>query len=118
MTYKSTIRYFSKKFKPGRHRPDPKKLEDVMTQSSLQSILKKSQELDALNQLLHAQLSAQLGLHCDVMNIDENTLTISVNDANWIHQLRFQELDILHAFRRRIGLQGLKQIKYKIKRFD
>lgn len=117
MTYKSTIRYFSKKYQPGRRRPDPKKIEDVMTQSGINNILKKANHLESLNHHLYNTLSAQLSLHCNVMNIEDGVITIGVDDAAWITQLRFQEIDILHTFRRLPGLQGLRVVKYKVMRY-
>lgn len=117
MTYKSTIRYFSKKYQPGRRRPDPKKLEDVMMQSNINNILKKASHLESLNNLLYEQLSAQLSLHCNVMNIEAGIITIGVDDAVWITQLRFEEIDILQAFRRRPGMQDLQSVKYKVMRY-
>lgn len=115
MARKSSIRYFSRKRPTGR--PDPKSVTDVMAQSTIQTIIQKAQQIEAANSELHKALPSRLALHCEVMNIKETELTLCVDDAMWMTQLRFEENRLLQMLQQTQRLWHIRTIRYKVRQY-
>ena len=95
-------------------KPDPKKLDDVLNSSSLISILKKAQMIEAFNTAFTRYLPTKLIMHCQIMNIENSILVIGADDAAWLTRLRYEEQNIINYFQNEPNLPHILGIKYKI----
>ena len=116
MAHKSTIRYYSKKFKTYQ-RPDPKSIDDLMQHAQIHFMLQKAQLIEQLNTVLSNTLPVKLSLHCEVMNIENGVLTLCVDNPAWITPLRYEEQHILETMRRKAGKIHFGSMRYKVKQY-
>ena len=87
---------------------------EALDQSAYQRIIRKTKELRHLNHLLSEALPPELQPHCQVMNIQNNQLTVQVDNSAWATQLQYRIPEILQTLRTYTALQTLHQIKLRV----
>ena len=69
----------------------PEKLNSIYTKNNLLgSLSQRSKKLAELNIILQQLMPPQFAAHCSLSNINENTLIIHADNANYASLLRFQ----------------------------
>lgn len=111
---------FSHRFKPmqnSKNDRDPQALDSLIdgADSRLGWIMRKAQRIQQLNNLLFDMIEPPLNMHCQVMNIEENRITISTDNASWATQLRMQQHDILNRLRFHNRWRFINQIDIKVR---
>jgi len=79
---------------------DPKSVQQLMGESTLENIVKKAQILDKINHCLPVLLDEQLATYCHVLNLKNNHLLLACNNSAIATQIRYQEQDLLINLKR------------------
>lgn len=81
---------------------------------SLTSVTKKASEFQAMTQKLHAFLPFPLATHVFVLSFMRGCLTLGVNDAVWLNELRYEVPSLRSKLRQQSGWHGLVSIDLKV----
>ena len=84
----------------------------------LGTILKKSNYLQSLNQLLQQQLEASYHPYCHIANLRESTLILEIRSSAWATRLRFQLPELLNKLQQLDEFKTVKEITYYIQTPD
>jgi len=96
---------------------DPQSLTQLLRDRQhpiLQRITRQAERLQAINCLLNEQLPPLLVGHCCAYHTTATQLTIGVDNACWLTQLRFLTANILIKLRRQPQFADLQKIKYQV----
>lgn len=75
---------------------DPEAIGQLLNdKQALQPFVKKARQLQQIEQQLLTILPSELQDHCHVMNVKDNTLVVSVDNAALATRLRFYEPELL-----------------------
>lgn len=80
-------------------RRDPQPLREVLEHSLLGYIVERAKFIDHVHQVIGDLIPAEAANHYRVMNVQENTLSISVSNAAWATKLRFLAPNLLQDLR-------------------
>ena len=94
---------------------DPQKLDDILKNTSLSSIIAKAKLIELLNMALTRHLPSKLLTHCQIMNYDNSIVIMGIDNAAWVTQLRYNEQALIKYFQSEPGLPNVLGIKYKIR---
>lgn len=78
-------------------------------------LVKKTQQLNQLNQFLQNALEQPLALHCRVANFRDPILIVEIDSAAWATQFHYQIPDLLFSLQKTSQLRTLKKIECYIK---
>ncbi len=80
---------------------DPQALDTLLKapKSRLGWLLNKAKRINQLDVLLQDILDSPLNQHCQVINLEERSVVIAVDNASWATQLRYQQRDIVNRLR-------------------
>lgn len=82
--------------------------------SKLDSIIKRAASLEKLNTMFQNALNSELAKHCYLVEFDENSITLIVDNASWATALRYATPDIINTLRTKSTFKALKNIRYKL----
>jgi len=84
----------------------------LQTQNNqLSNIITKVNQLHALNQSLYKILDSKLAAHCQITNLENDVLTLLVDNSSWGTKIRYASPDIIKKIRQINLLCQVKQIK-------
>ncbi len=95
---------------------DLERIDDIMSNTSLRTILKKAKLINELNTCLTRHLPTNQLMHCQVLNYQDSILIIGVDNAAWATKLRFNEQTLLQALQADPNTPNILGVKYKITR--
>lgn len=87
----------------------------TIRQSRLGNIVKKAQLHLSIEQSIKALLPKALTPHCQVLNIRENVLILSIDNAAIATRVRFMAADILKALKKELNLKGIQSIECRVR---
>lgn len=82
-----------------------------MPDNQLSSIIAKVNQLNQLNQSLSEILDPKLAAHCQITNLENQTLTLLVDNSSWGTKIRYVSPEILKKMQQTPALCQVKQIK-------
>ncbi len=95
---------------------DPRGMAAVLrNERGLKAIRLKTAQIQLAQDILTQILPTKILGHCFVGHVDDKTLTIFSDSAVWATQLRYQQGEMVSAFRQHTGFRALNRIKIKIK---
>lgn len=80
----------------------------------LARLFKKTQELQYLNQLLQIELEPNMRPHCQIANLNQHCLHVTVDSSTWAMRLRYNAPELLKALQLYPGLKDVQSIKVHI----
>lgn len=78
--------------------------------SAFLTLLKKAEQIHAVNLTLSAELDSSLAPHCRAVNLRGSMLVLAVDSPAWATRLRFQTSELLSVLRQR-GWPGLASVE-------
>lgn len=79
-------------------------------------ILGKINQLRKFNQSLHAILSQEMINHCEIADIESESLIILVDSPSWATAIRYQAKDLLAALKaRHTDLKQVEKIQFLVR---
>lgn len=93
---------------------DPKSLNECLKEVSLQPLLVRVQQIQAIKAILASLLPASLAPHCHLLNIAEDTLTIGSDSSAFSMRLRYLSNDIMQAINRHPNLPAIKEVRVRV----
>lgn len=97
---------------------DPQKLALLLKDygdSGLRKIVRHTQRLSALNQILAQCLPENLRAHCQVGQFSVTEITILVESAAWLTHLRYLKSQILQSLKKQPQCNYLQEVHFRIK---
>lgn len=95
---------------------DPQKVSNLLAKSTLRQLIEKAEWMIKLQQIFAEVLDQpELARHCSIMNINDKTLVIMVDQAAWATRLRYQQEHILRALQFRLPNLDLKSLQVKVR---
>lgn len=90
-----------------------KSISDVLKhpKNELAELIHKVNVLKDLNQTLRALLDPKLAKHCEIANFENNTLVLTVDNANWATRIRYAIPDLIKQLKQHPSFNKLKSIK-------
>lgn len=82
-----------------------------MPDNQLSSIIAKVNQLNQLNQSLSEILDPKLAAHCQITNLENQTLTLLVDNSSWGTKIRYATPEILKKMQQTSALYQIEQIK-------
>jgi len=95
----------------------PRKFPEMMADqetSPLDNLIRRSKQLRGLSSLVSELLGPDLAAHCQLANIEGNTLILLVASTAWATRVRYQIPQLLQNFTRCEQLSHLTDIKVRI----
>lgn len=86
----------------------------VCINTTLTSVTKQAFEFEAMTKKLYPFLPLPLAPHVFVMNFVNGCLTLGVNDAVWLAELRYEVSELRNKLRKEAGWHGLASIALKV----
>jgi hypothetical protein len=96
---------------------DPQAINSLLQdneKSGLQKIIRHTKRLSAVNQILQACLPEKLKDHCQVSEFKTTELTILVDAAAWLMQIRFIKSTLVSQLKRHPQCAYLQEINLKV----
>ena len=93
---------------------DPVKIDNLMKQGKLGSLLQRVTQLNALNAALYDGLSAALRPHCQVVNLDFNVVVIGTQNSQVANTLYYQQNQILAKLQRALPNLNIQLIRVRV----
>ncbi len=93
---------------------DPKLLRDCLNESSLGNLVVRAQHIMSIHKVLQIWLPNELAPHCQILNIENGTLTLAGNSAAFVTRLRYLTPELMDVLNSHDALPTIKQIIYKV----
>ena len=90
-------------------------MQQLLQTKSVAHLLSKVNQLERLSSAFNESLPSHLHHQCQILNVANNTLTISVSDPTIGHQIYYQQAQILANINRRL-VANFRMIKIKTSR--
>jgi hypothetical protein len=82
--------------------------------SKLDGILKQAANLEKLNTIFQNTLNSELARHCYLVESEENSITLIVDNASWATALRYNTPDIVNTLKSTLEFKALRNIRCKL----
>lgn len=81
---------------------DPKPLSELLQSQTLQSLLRKVQQIAEINRLWQQALSVELQPHCYIMSMTHHTLIVGVDSAAWATRVHYLSTFLLEELQKKL----------------
>lgn len=93
---------------------DPVKIDHIMKEGRLGSLMSKLEAIKKLNDTLYDYLPSRLRPYCQVLNIDFNTVIIGAASSQVANSLFYSQNDILRAFQLTETVSNVSAVRVKV----
>lgn len=83
--------------------------------SSLRKLVEKARLLLNLDRFVQAWLPAELKPHCHVMNLNERTLVLGLDNAAWTTRMQFISSDLMDALKKESDFPVILNVRCRVR---
>lgn len=95
----------------------PADLQPVMqavAHSSLRQLVEKARLLLKLDRFVQAWLPTELKSHCHVMNLNQQTLVLGLDNAAWVTRMQFISSDLMDALKKESDFPVILNVRCRV----
>ena len=93
---------------------DPVKIDSLMKQGKISSLLQRVSQLQQLNAVLYDCINAPLRPHCQVVNLDFTTVVIGTANSQVANTLYYQQTQLLTKLQAALPQLNIQQIRVRV----